>query len=215
MSRSLERLSRGRLLLVRHGETAWNNRAILQGQEDIALSTAGRRQVIALAPVVARFAPTDALCSDLSRARETAALLGHPQATTSSAWREADLGSWTGRAKVDLEREEGAAYRGWRAGRYDPPGGEGWAALRMRVGGALRALTQDANGGEDGAVRLVVTHGGVIRAACSLLIGVEPDRLVPVDPGSLTVFDLEADGSARLKAFNLGGALPSTEEPSD
>jgi len=208
----LEKLGGARLLLVRHGETAWNREAVLQGQEDVGLSPSGRLQASALAPIVARFAPATAVSSDLSRARETAALLGFEDARASAVWREADLGAWTGRAKADLQREDAVSYQEWRDGRLDPPGGEGWAALRERIGEALPALADEAN---YGGAQLVVTHGGVIRAACSLLVGLEPNCLVAVDPGSLTVFDFDVNGAARLKAFNVGGKLFSTEDPSE
>lgn len=48
---------------------------------------------------------------------------------------------------------------------------------------------------------LVVTHGGAIRAALSELLGLHPDRFVPVDPASATV--IQINPGPRLAAFNV------------
>lgn len=194
-----------RLVLIRHGETEWNAGHVLQGQADIGLSERGRRQARAIGPLVMDLAPSVAVVSDLSRTRQTANLIGLDGATPSAAWREADLGEWTGRSKADLLATCADLYRRWRDGRYDPPGAEGWETFKARVAGALAALP-DTPG-----TTVVVTHGGVIRAACALLVGLDPDRIVPVDPGSATVFDL-AD-AARLKAFNVTGSASSLDPP--
>lgn len=159
------------------------------------LSERGRRQARRLATLIGEFAPTAALTSDLGRARETAALLGHPDAIVEPVWREAELGAWTGQMVVDLMASDGDGYRAWREGRSTPPGGESWEALVARISEALAALSD-----RDGC-HLVVTHGGPIRAACATLLGLEPTLIVPVSPASVTVIDL--DRRPRLRAFNL------------
>ena len=62
----------GRLLLVRHGETAWNAEGRLQGSEDISLSEEGRRQARLIGDRLADRSIDVAFSSDQSRARETA-----------------------------------------------------------------------------------------------------------------------------------------------
>lgn len=183
------------LVLVRHGESTWNAEGRLQGAAEVPLSERGRRQARGLAALIGEFQPTDAVTSDLGRARETVALLGHPQATVDRAWREADLGEWTGRVIADLVAGDGDGYRAWREGRATPLGGESWEALVARVTEALATLVD-----RDGR-HLIVTHGGPIRAACATLVGLGPTRIVPVSPASVTVIDLEP--RPRLRAFNL------------
>ena len=191
------------LLLVRHGETPWNAARRLQGAADLPLGPAGRAQAAALAPLVAALAPDAAVASDLARARETAALLGFPAAAPDPRWRESHLGRWTGRAASELPPGH---HREWRAGRRTPPGGESWERLGARVGAALAELRE----GGGGAV-LVVTHGGPIRRALALLVGLDPDRAVPPRTGSLTIVDL--DGTARLRAYNLTPGRPPAAPP--
>lgn len=184
-----------RMLLVRHGETAWNAAKVLQGQADIQLSPRGGEQALALAPILARWAPQEAWVSDLKRARQTAELLGWPHATLDPRWREADLGEWTSRRVQDLTAEDAVRYQRWRDGSEAPPGGESMSAFRERIGAALEAL-RDRSGDV-----LVVTHGGVIRAALGIALGLSADRIVAVEPCSLTVLDMSS--SPRLLAYNL------------
>lgn len=194
-----------RLLLLRHGETEWNERRILQGQADPPLSARGRRQARAIAGFVAAHGPDLALCSDLQRAQETAALVGFAKAHPDPAWREADLGAWTGASIKTLRAERPDEYQAWREGRLTPPDAESFEQLCARVGGALASL-KDREG-----IILVVTHGGVVRAACALLLDLQPASLVPVDPGSLTVIDLAA--RPRLRAFNAMPTIGAVDPP--
>ena len=60
------------LLLVRHGETAWNAEHRWQGHYEEPLSPKGRAQAEALAVRVALDEPCALYASDLPRARETA-----------------------------------------------------------------------------------------------------------------------------------------------
>ncbi|MBA3819166.1 MAG: histidine phosphatase family protein, partial [Deltaproteobacteria bacterium] len=64
-----------RILLARHGETAWNALGRLQGHTDIELNDAGREQARALAALVANHRISAVWSSDLARARETAAIV--------------------------------------------------------------------------------------------------------------------------------------------
>jgi glucosyl-3-phosphoglycerate phosphatase len=187
-----------RLLLVRHGETAWNSGKVLQGQSDIVLSDAGRRQVSALQSIVAQWKPSVVVSSDLLRAKETAALLGYATPEIDSRWREADLGQWTGQSAELLKHEHATQYQAWRDGTQTPPGGESFADLKRRVATAISALSVHT-----GTV-MVVTHGGTIRAALSHLIQLEPNRLIAVEPASATLLQIKPN--ARLQAFNVCAA---------
>lgn len=184
-----------RLILVRHGESVWNGQGRLQGQRDLPLSAVGRRQVGRLAALIAEIGPDVVVTSDLVRARETCALLGHPEAHADARWREADLGDWTGRLTADLQTAGDGRYAAWRAGTLTPDGGESREALRTRVSDALAPILTDQR------TWLVVTHGGPIRMAIEVLLGVPVGRLSPVAPASATVIDL-AD-PPRLLAYNL------------
>ena len=172
------------LLLVRHGATDWNLAGRLQGATDVPLSDAGVAQATALRPLVAGWQPSAVVASPLSRAAETARLL--------EAGPVVGLGAWEGMTSAEL----GDDARAWRRGELVPPGGEAPADARDRIVAAL----QDA--AALGEVVLVVTHGGVVRAALEALVGLATRHIAPVAPASLTVLDV-AGAHARLRALGL------------
>jgi broad specificity phosphatase PhoE len=146
--------------------------------------------------VLGPFPAERVLTSDLRRARETAAALGHPDAAPDPAWREIDVGEWAGRLLADLPAGPEPA---WRGGDLLPPGGERWEELEARVADALDALA--ARGGD----WLVVTHGGVIRAAVAQVSGADAQRMGGPGNASVTVVE-----PARLLAYGWvpNGAVP-------
>lgn len=189
------------LYLIRHGETAWNAEHRLQGRQDIPLSDRGSDQARALRTTVAEIlheggpGRVTVVASPLTRTRETCSLLGLRPDIVDERWQEAELGAWTGRTRDELVASGDGTYAAWRAGTFSPPSSETLADMRDRVALALTSL-------ESHDLVVVVTHGGPIRAACRQLVGLEPGRLVPVQPGSITAFDM-ADDRPRLRAFNL------------
>ena len=68
--------SRGRLVLLRHGETEWSATGRHTGRTDVPLTPAGEDAVRAVARLLARFDVVAARCSPLARARRTAGLDG-------------------------------------------------------------------------------------------------------------------------------------------
>jgi len=186
-----------RLLLLRHGQSAWNAERRLQGQADPPLTAEGEAQARAAGALLEGQDVRHAVCSDLRRARRSAALAGFPEARLDPGWREIKVGDWSGRSVDDLRAEDRDAWRGWRAGRFTPPGAESWSAFAARIGEALAEF-----GGAEPT--LAVTHGGVIRAVLSILLEIPPDRLAPIPPGSLTV--VETGAWPRLRVY---GATPT------
>jgi glucosyl-3-phosphoglycerate phosphatase len=185
-----------KLLLVRHGESVWNAQRLLQGQRDLSLSEKGRIQAQQLRPVVQAHAPEHVLSSDLARAQETAHLLGYTQPGLETVWREAFLGDWEGASIETLRQTQSEKYRAWRDGMFDPPNSEGFAKFRERIKHAIDALSSLPVSSV-----LVVTHGGVVRAALQALFALSPKQIIPVSPASLTVIDLIPE--ARLRAYNI------------
>jgi glucosyl-3-phosphoglycerate phosphatase len=85
-----------RLFLIRHGESEWNAERRLQGHADPPLSVRGREQVRQLAGMLKGRPMARVITSDLTRARQTAELLGY-RAEPDAGWREIQVGIWTGR----------------------------------------------------------------------------------------------------------------------
>jgi broad specificity phosphatase PhoE len=163
---------RAGLMLVRHGQSTWNREHRIQGQLDPPLSDEGRRQIELLANRLAgrRFAAF--YSSDLTRAFQTAELIGDViglQPSPTPGLREIFLGEWEGLRADELAVRFPEAWARWN---QEPdwdlvPGGEGAAVFEARVGVALDAIL-DRHPHED---VLVVTHGGVIQVALHGVIG--------------------------------------------
>jgi broad specificity phosphatase PhoE len=154
------------ILLARHGETDDNREPIrAQGWLDTPLNGTGRAQAASLAERVAALDdPIRSLwSSDLSRARETAEIVGRRIGMMPRLdWRlrEGSRGRWEGRLFIDIEREEPDLYAAWRRA------GEGWRfpdgeSLREHSDRVAASLDDVERAGELPA--LVVCHGGSIR----------------------------------------------------
>lgn len=196
-----------RLMLVRHGESEWNAVRRLQGQADIDLSAAGIEQAKALKPVIEGFRPDKVITSDLKRARDTAELLGYPDAELTSNLREIHVGDWTATLISEIVDREPDNYRGWRAGTFVPPGGESWADFSERTKNVVvRALAEADR-------LLIVCHGGVIRALLESLIGLGPQKILPVGPASLSILRVNSAQDVRLELFNFRPDGPALDSP--
>jgi broad specificity phosphatase PhoE len=174
-----------RLVIVRHGESTWNAEERLQGQLDPPLSERGREQARALAAAadLSDFPPERIVCSDLSRARETAELLGVTPGRYDERWREIDIGEWGGRTAAEIDAQ-GGGLTNWRGGPRRPPDGEPWSAFAARVAQAIDEIVVA------GGSWLVVSHGGCVRAACAHVTGADHLRLGSPGNASTTTFEL-------------------------
>jgi probable phosphoglycerate mutase len=196
-----------RLVLLRHGRTAWNAEGRAQGHADVPLDEVGQEQAAAVAPYLASLGPVALWTSDLARARQTCAHLEQAtglRATADPRLREFDVGLRQGRTVAELARDEPDVYAAWLRGHHtDVPGAEGDADVRARMVPALRSCLDALAPGETG---VVVTHGACLKVAVVALLG-WPDGLDAslrgVDNcGWVTVEELGAGGRLRLSGYN-------------
>ena len=195
-------LSRDRLILVRHGESTWNAEQRLQGQLDPPLSELGREQSRALAGMLDGVPDGRVICSDLGRARETAALLGLRPARFDERWREIDVGEWGGRVAAEIDAQ-GPELTNWRGGPRKAFDGESWEDFFARVAGAVDELV--ALGGP----WMVVCHGGCIRVAVAHVTGADPLHLGSPPNASATVFELGERPRLLVYGSLPDGGLPT------
>jgi broad specificity phosphatase PhoE len=162
-------LGLGGVLLARHGETNDNRPPQrFQGFTDTPLNDTGRRQAAELAEKVAGLGIAAMWTSDLSRARETAEIVGARVGMTprlDARLREASRGRWEGHLFDTIKAEEPARYAAWMAGgaEFRFPGGESLLDQQERVTASLRDIHAS---GELPA--LAFCHGGSIRVMLCL-----------------------------------------------
>lgn len=164
-----------RICLVRHGETAWNVERRLQGHIDVPLNARGLSQAEATARSLARAGERFAAlyCSDLQRARQTAAAVARTHrlpATHDARLRERHYGLLQGLTFDEAAQRHPESYRRFKA--RDPGfaldgGGESLNGLAARVHAALAEIA----GRHGGETVVVVTHGGVLDIAHRLATG--------------------------------------------
>lgn len=151
------------LLLIRHGETAWNAERRIQGQLDVPLSPAGVRQAAQLAQRLAG-EPIDAIfTSDLARARMTASPLAAAlgiDVIADARLRERHFGVFQGLTVDEIAERWPRHFADWRARdvNWAMPEGETGVAFIARVLSGLR----DVAARHAGRTVAVVAHGGLL-----------------------------------------------------
>jgi glucosyl-3-phosphoglycerate phosphatase len=152
-----------RLLLWRHGQTAWNAEGRIQGQHDAKLDETGRAQARAAAIRLAARKPDAIVASDLSRASDTAAELVALTGLTPTydvRLRERGFGEWETRLASEIEERWPDGWARWRRGEpIDEAGVERIEDMTKRVGEVLLEILER----HPGETVVVVTHGGVVR----------------------------------------------------
>ena len=169
-----------RLLLIRHAEPDEDARGRCYGRLDVGLSPTGLASAERLAESLRPVQLDAVYVSPRLRAVQTANALGASR-TVDDRLRELDFGQFEGRTYDEIEREQPEFFRSWMETptlvRF--PGGESYAELRERVAAAVDEIVA-AN---DGRTVALVSHGGVIRAALAVALGLPDDRAFALDVG--------------------------------
>ena len=177
------------ILLIRHGETAGNAARIMQ-RPDIPLNARGIRQAAQLAERLLALGFAHVLCSDLVRARMTAAPLaarGHAIEET-PLLQERNFGDLRGTPYAELTEDPFAPG-------FVPPGGESVEVFHRRVAQAF-ALIVERRRALAGAL-VVVTHGLLCEALVRnhVRAAALPDQFANT---GVTVIDPDPPFEARL-----------------
>lgn len=163
-------MSLPRTLVVRHRQSAYNAERRWTAQDDPPLSDAGRVEAAHLAAQLPGLGVARVVCSDLLRARMTAATaadaLGLAAPAPDPRLREHAIPAFAGSTREQIEARHPGMLAAWRDhGTVPPlPGSEPWADMEARVLAALAAHRGEG-------VTLVVAHAGVLRALHTALAG--------------------------------------------
>ncbi len=158
------------ILLIRHGETAWNAVRRLQGHIDIPLNEEGLRQADALAQALANEPLTAVIASDLQRAMQTAgAVAGLHGLTvhTDEMLRERCYGVFEGMLYAEISQTYPVEYAAWQARDVDavmPPGERVAESFRQFYQRSIDGIARWA-ARRPGQAIAIVAHGGVLECA--------------------------------------------------
>lgn len=162
-----------RLIVLRHGQTAWNAEQRIQGHLDMPLNAVGRWQAQRLAlalqgePVAAVYA------SDLQRAADTAEPLASAAGLPvqrDAGLRERSFGVFEGMTFSDIEQHWPEQARRWRERDPDfgPEGGERLCDFFERSVAQVERLARR----HCGQTVVLVSHGGLLDSLYRAALGV-------------------------------------------
>ncbi|WP_277961281.1 histidine phosphatase family protein [Pseudomonas sp. RIT-To-2] len=191
------------LLLIRHGETAWNAQRLLQGRRDIPLNDTGRGQAarsgLCLKALPLDLTTWDFVASPLARTRETMEIVRRGAGLTAADYRqderlvEIHFGEWEGLSWEQIREQAPHHYEERWADplNYPAPGGENYPMVFDRVEAVLQGLTGDT---------VIVAHAGILRSVLALRGGVDAARIPLIEIPQDRVLVVRDGGFAWLQA---------------
>lgn len=212
-----------RIYLVRHGETDWNARGLIQGGGfDIELNDAGRQQAAMVGEVLANLPITAIVSSHLMRASETADIIHtrFPDAKrlVFNEFGEMRFGSFEGLAMrgpevipQTIEKLKTLKEQMGRDANVRCPGGESTAEVETRAKQGLSKMFQEISKEQRHIV--IVAHGRTNKVLlASLLLG-NALHFGSIQQGNtcINVIDLDREGVWISQAVNYVDHIPHHE----
>ncbi len=191
------KLTRGRVLVVRHGETDWSLSLQHTGRTDVPLTPHGEEQAAALRPRLAAWHPALVLSSPLERARRTAELAGlEPE--LDSGLLEWDYGVYEGRTTDEIRAElDDPSWTVWNA---TSGLGETVDDVGRRAEGVVERVLPFVESGQDVAL---FAHAHLLRILTAVWLELPAERGVSfaLQPAGAGVLGFERE-SRVLRAWN-------------
>ncbi|MGH9297524.1 MAG: histidine phosphatase family protein [Acidimicrobiales bacterium] len=192
-----------RVVLARHGATAWSKNGRHTGTTDLPLLTEGETEARSLhrklSGILGRPGPRLVLTSPLARARDTCRLTGYgDQAVTEDDLAEWDYGRYEGLTTAEIRAER----PGWDLFSDGCPGGEGVREVARRVERVIWRLKVDPSLRERDA--LLFAHGHLLRVLAGQWcgFGIEAGRSLRLETGAVSVLGWSHDNPV-LQHWNL------------
>ncbi|GAA4723336.1 acid phosphatase [Isoptericola chiayiensis] len=216
-----------RLVLLRHGDTAWASEGRHTGRTDVPLTPAGEAEARRAGDRLHGLDPALVLCSPLQRARRTAELAGYPDAVVDADLAEWDYGPVEGRTSAEVGAVLGRPYEIFRDGvavpglsvpglaapglsvpglaapglSAPPSSGESLAQVRAR---AERVLQRVRPVLADGGTVLAVAHGHLLRVLATAWLEVDATFGAHLELGCAAVCALgRSHHLPTIEAWNL------------
>jgi len=194
-----------KLILIRHGETYWNEERLIQGGDsDIELNNTGLNQAKKLAAFLKNEPITAILSSPLQRATATAEVIAsHHQLSVKvdQGLRELRVGELEGMSISNLSTTFSQFLMQLWQGRGSTklPNGESLAELQQRAWKAVESLLAQHKDGTP----VVVSHYFVTLVIILKALNLPLDYFTKfkIDPGGVSIIEIQ-DYGPRLVVFN-------------
>ncbi|MEA2518206.1 MAG: hypothetical protein QOF49_286 [Chloroflexota bacterium] len=188
-----------RLVLARHGETAWSKSGQHTGRTDVPLTDVGREQAARLGAALAGRTFSRVMSSPLSRALDTCRLAGFASAVVVDPdLKEWDYGIYEGRRTADIDRDE----PGWTVWSRPIVNGERLEDVGERADRVIAGLLPI------GGDVLVFSHGHFLRVLAARWIEAPPLMASRLELATATISELGWETDRRVvERWNEGGHL--------
>jgi len=182
------------VILVRHGQTAWNREQVFRGRMDLPLDETGRRQAEALRDALAGDPISRIVCSPLARAVETARPLAERLGIELQAYpalADLDFGHWQGMTVAAVKEQYPELFAVWQSApeQVHFPGGGNLDEAADRAFSALQRL---AAGNEHGAL-VVVAHRVINKVLLCRALGLETSAFWQIKQDTACINRLSLD----------------------
>lgn len=197
----------GRIVLIRHGSSVWNEKGLWTGWHDIPLSAKGKEEARMAAYAIKDIEFHISFTSDLSRAFQTLEIikkelnLANLPITKHSALKERHYGEFAGISKWRVKKKVGEEkFKKLRRGWNSPiKGGETLKDVFARVVPYFKeSINPHLSKGKN---VLVVAHGNSIRAIIKHLEGLSNVKIEEVEIRTGEVLLYEIDRFGKIKSF--------------
>ena len=197
------------ILLIRHGQTAWNREERFRGQVDLPLDERGLQQAEAVGQRVAgQWQPVAIYASSLQRTLQTAAAIARAcglrpawaglRTTLHDGLLDINYGAFAGLTPDEAAHQYPDLAQAWRQAPHTVrfPDGESLADVRSRAETALAETVAK----HPGQTVVLVTHVVVCRLLLCSVLGLDNSHFWQFEPvtASISVFEISPESSVLL-----------------
>ena len=187
-----------RVILVRHGQTDWNESGIFRGRIDVKLNPNGIKQAEMTGEALKNVNLNAVYSSPLSRAFDTATAIARNHGLEVEVYEpitDIDFGEWQGLNRSEVESRYPGIFGVWLSApeKAEIPNGETLSQVRQRMmAGLNRILTRDPEG-----TVVLVSHGLTNKVLLCAMLGLDNSHFwkVKQDNGAINIFKYSAQGS--------------------
>jgi broad specificity phosphatase PhoE len=192
-----------KLILARHGQTAWNVEKVFRGRADVDLDEVGIKQAELLGKYLSNWELEAIYSSPLRRALDTANMVARYQQVAVRITEDLidfDYGEWQSLPEQEVKRLYPALFNEWHNSPHKVrmPGGEGLEDVRRRAVEVVNGILSRHQGNV-----LLVSHRVVSKVLICHLLGLDNSHFwnISQDVGGITIFNY-VDGRFVLTRHN-------------
>jgi broad specificity phosphatase PhoE len=195
-----------RIVLVRHGQTAWNREVRFRGQADLPLDGLGLAQAQATGRYLVKRWPVEAVyASPLQRAVQTAEAIAAVHGLQVQPFKgllDINFGAWQGRSPDELAQHYPDLLQAWWEAPHTVrfPDGESLEVVRSRAVGGLSQLIARHRGHAIG----LVGHAVVNRVLLCAVLGLGNEHFwrIRQDTCAVNVFEADEESDYTVTVLN-------------